>query len=137
MIKGVKILEEVPVYDGFWMPLCYIVAGLCFIATALITAYCYKNKWWFFESSQRTTRNKIANAMTIMLMYWIVILAGMVVTLITDMVLTGIKFEGVKGDTVQYKIQVTNECSFIEFHNTFEIIEEYENNIYLIEYKNN
>lgn len=47
------------------------------------------------------------------------------------------KKEGVKGDTVQYKIQVTNECSFIEFHNTFEIIEEYENNIYLIEYKNN
>ena len=131
MIKGVEILEEVPVYDGFWMPLCYIVAGLCFIATALVTAYCYKNKWWFCDSSQRTTRNKIANGMIIMLMYWIVILAGMVTTLITDMILTGIKFEGVKGDTVQYKVQVTNECSFIEFNNTFEIIKKYCQNVIL------
>ena len=135
MIEGVKILEEVPVYDGFWMPLLYIVAGLCFIATALVTVYCYRNKWWFCESSQRTTGNKLVNAMTIMLMYWVVILASMVATLITDMVLTGIKFEGVKGDTVQYKVQVDENCSFIEFTENYTIIKEYDNNIYLVEVK--
>lgn len=135
MIEGVEILEEVPVYDGFWMPLLYIVAGLCFIATALVTAYCYKNKWWFLESSQRTTSNKITNAMTIMLMYWLIILASMVVTVITDMVLTGIKFEGVRGDTIQYKVQINENCSFIEFHENYNIIKEYDNNIYLVEVK--
>ena len=135
MIEGVEILEEVPVYDGFWMPLLYIVAGLCFIATALVTAICYKNKWWFCESSQRTTSNKLLNAMTIMLMYWLVILACMVVTVITDMILTGCKFEGVKGDTVQYKVQVDENCSFIEFTENYNIVQEYGNNIYLIEVK--
>ena len=135
MIKGVEILEEVPVYDGFWIPLLYIVASLCFIAIALVTAYCYKNKWWFCESSQRTTNNKLVNTMIITMMYGIVIIACMMVTLITDMILTSCKFEGVKGDTVQYKVQVTNECSFIEFNNTFEIIKKYENNIYLVEVK--
>ena len=90
MIDGVKILEEVPVYDRFWMPLLYIILGLFVIATIIVTIYCYKNKWWFCDNSQRTICNKISNAMTIMLMYWVVILAGMVATLITDMILTGI-----------------------------------------------
>ena len=44
MIEGVKILEEVPVYDGFWVPLLYIVASLCFIAITVVTIYCCKNK---------------------------------------------------------------------------------------------
>ena len=135
MIEGVKILEEVPVYDGFWMPLLYIVAGLCFIATALVTVYCYKNKWWFFESSERTINNKFGNAMLILLMYWAVILACVVITFITDAVLTGCKFEGVRGDTVQYKVQVDENCRFIEFHEKYNIIEKYDNNVYLVEIK--
>lgn len=73
--------------------------------------------------------------MIIMLMYGVVIIAGMTIIMITDGILTVCKFEGVKGDTVQYRVQVTNECSFIEFNNTFEIIKEYENNIYLVEVK--
>lgn len=132
MIEGVKILEEVPVYDSFWMPLLYIVAGLCFIATVLVTIHCYKNKWWFCESSQRTTGNKIVNATIIMMMYGVVILACLVITMITNSILTGIKFEGVKGDTVKYKVQVDESCSFIEFTENYTIIKEYDNNIYLV-----
>ena len=135
MIEGVKILEEVPVYDGFWMPLLYIVAGLCFIATALVTAYCYKNKWWFCESSQRTPPNKFINTMIITMMYGTVIIACVMTTLITDMILTGCKFEGVKGDTVQYKVQVDESCSFIEFNEKYVIIKKYDNSIYLVEVK--
>lgn len=135
MIEGVKILKEVPVYDGFWMPLLYIVAGLCFIATALVTVYCYKNKWWFCESSQRTTGNKLVNATIIIMLYGVVILACMLVTMITDMTLCACKFEGVKGDTIQYKVQVDENCSFIEFTENYNIIKEYDNNTYLVEVK--
>lgn len=133
MIGGVTLLEEVSVYDGFWMPLLYIVAGLCFIATALVTIYCYKNKWWFCESSQRTTNNKLINTMIITMMYGIVILACMTVTMITDLVLKSAEFEGVRGDTVQYRVQVDESCSFIEFTENYTIIKEYDNNIYLVE----
>lgn len=136
MIKGVKILEEVPVYDGFWMPLLYITIGLFIISITIATIYCCSYRWWFCESSQRTIANILANMATLILLYGIAIISPMVVMMVTDVFLKGFKFEGVKGDTVQYKIQVDETCSFIEFHNTFEIIEEYENNIYLVEVKN-
>ena len=117
------------------MPLLYIVAGLCFIATALVTIYCYKNKWWFCESSQRTTNNKLINTMIITMMYGIVILACMTVTMITDLVLKSDEFEGVRGDTVQYRVQVDESCSFIKFTENYTIIKEYDNNIYLVEWR--
>ena len=132
MIKGITLLEEFPVYDKFWMPLLYIILGLFVIAVTVITIYCCKNKWWFYGNTQRTTNIKSLNAMKIGLMYIVTIIASMMIMMITDIILTSCKFEGVKGDTVQYKVQVTNECSFIEFHNTFEIIEEYDDNIYLV-----
>lgn len=135
MIKGVTLLEEFPVYDKFWMPLSYITLGLLIIAATVVTMYCCKNKWWFCASSQRTTDNKLVNTIIITMMYGIVIIACMMVTIITDMILTGCKFEGVKGDTVQYKVQVTNECSFIEFTENYTIIKEYDNNTYLVEVK--
>lgn len=135
MIKGVTLLEEFPVYDKFWMPLLYITLGLLIIATIVVTIYCCKNKWWFCDSSQRTTSNKLLNTMIIMMMYGVATIACMFVMMATDMILTACKFEGVKGDTVQYKVQVDESCSFIEFTENYNIVQEYGNNIYLIEVK--
>ena len=135
MIKGVRILEEVPVYDSFWMPLLYIILGLFTITTITVTIYCCKNKWWFCDSTQRTTSNKLLNAMIIMMMYGVATIACIFVMMVTDMILPACKFEGVKGDTVQYKVQVDESCSFIEFTENYTIIKEYSNNIYLIEVK--
>ena len=135
MVKGVNLIEEVPVYDGFWMPLLYITIGLFIISITIATIYCCNHRWWFCESSRRTIDNILANITILILLYGIVIITPMVVMMTTDVFLKAFKFEGVKGDTVQYKVQVTNECSFIEFQENYNIIEEYDNHMYLIEVK--
>lgn len=138
LIEGVTLIEQVPVYDKFWMPLLIVNAVLTFIFVLILNKILKKSEYWVFCNTrdEGTKSDKFRNDFAVVLWHILAALVAAFITTIIWSVMCSLKADVcINPDKNFYKIEVVEGCDKLEFDATYRVIEQLQNNTYVVEVK--